>query len=471
MEYLKGDAECKRADEISQERFAIPSLSLMEEAALLSFMKLKDMLKKDTSVLFLAGGGNNGADALALARICRINGYNNICIYTPDYSRRSRENEIQLECCRALSIPFADDIVPSDILIDGLLGVGIRGTLREREAEIIDKVNGKDFYVVSVDLPSGLCDSCFNNAVIADETYTFGCRKRCMYALGNRKYCGKISVLNPSFPQEVLNEIPSRNISLHNASGYCRLTLGSDDYKVTRGRVAVIGGSAEYVGAVRLSAKAALKAGSGMVTVFTDAGIISLVSLDCGASVMVRPFEDFFSMHDSFDAVLLGPGLGRGEMQRRLVERIASLPLRTLVLDADAIRLLGGKCSAERLILTPHVGEFRSLSGKEGYHSPDEFYDTLIETGHRLDASIILKADAVYLCEGERIRIVDGQNPYLGTAGSGDVLSGITASIAALGREDIINAVLLHQLSGSEAHEKLGCYTSDELIGIMGAIR
>ena len=208
-----------------------------------------------------------------------------------------------------------------------------------------------------------------------------------------------------------------------------------------------------------------------MVTVFTDANIISLVSLDCGASVMVRPFEDFFSMHDSFDAVLLGPGLGRGEMQRRLVERIASLPLRTLVLDADAIRLLGGKCSAEQFILTPHVGEFRSLSGKDGYQSPDEFYDTLIETGHRLDASIILKADAVYLCEGERIRIVDGQNPYLGTAGSGDVLSGITASIAALGREDIINAVLLHQLSGSEAHEKLGCYTSDELIGIMGAIR
>ena len=69
MEYLKGDAECKRADEISQERFSIPSLSLMEEAALLSFMKLKDMLKKDTSVLFLAGGGNNGADALSLARI------------------------------------------------------------------------------------------------------------------------------------------------------------------------------------------------------------------------------------------------------------------------------------------------------------------------------------------------------------------------------------------------------------------
>ena len=471
MEYLKSDAECKRADEISQERFAIPSLSLMEEAALLSFMELKQKLKKDTSVLFLAGGGNNGADSLALARICRINGYGNIRIYAPDYPSRSRENEIQLECCRALSIPFAEDIVPSDILIDGLLGVGIKGALRKREAEIIGKVNEKDFYVISVDLPSGLCDSCFNNAVIADETYTFGSRKRCMYALGNRKYCGKISVLNPSFPQEVLNDIPSRDISLHDASEYGRLTLESDDYKVTRVRVAVIGGSTGYVGAVRLSAKAALKAGSGMVTVFTDENIISLVSLDCGASVMVRPFEDFFSMHDSFDAVLLGPGLGRGERARLLVERIAALHLRTLVLDADAIRLFDGKCNADHLVLTPHVGEFRTLSGKDRYASPDEFYDTLIETGHRIGAAIILKADAVYLCEGKRIRIVDGQNPYLGTAGSGDILSGITASIAALGREDIINAVMLHQLSGFEAHEKLGCYTSDELIEIMGAIR
>lgn len=471
MEYLKGDAECKRADKISQERFSIPSLSLMEEAALLSFMELKQKLKKDTSVLFLAGGGNNGADSLALARICRINGYGNIRIYAPDYPSRSRENEIQLECCRALSIPFAEDVVPSDILIDGLLGAGIKGALREREAEIIRQVNEKDFYVISVDLPSGLCDSCFNNAVIADETYTFGSRKRCMYALGNRKYCGRISVLNPSFPQEVLSDIPSRDISLHDASEYGRLTLESDDYKVTRGRVAVIGGSTGYVGAVRLSAKAALKAGSGMVTVFTDENIISLVSFDCGASVMVRPFEDFFSTYDSFDAVLLGPGLGRGEEQRLLVERVSALHLRTLVLDADAIRLFDGKCNAGHLILTPHVGEFRTLSDKDGYASPDEFYDILIETGHRLDAAIILKADAVYLCEGERIRIVDGQNPYLGTAGSGDVLSGITASIAALGREDILNAVLLHQLSGLEAHGKLGCYTSDELIDIMGKIR
>ncbi len=460
MRSLISAGEALSADRTSQNAYQVPSLSLMEAAAVMAYCVVSMEFPQEASIEVLAGAGNNGGDALALARHLWVNGWRRLRIVLHG-RHETPECMAQRRSCTLLGIPVAEGPSKADLLIDGLAGVGLKGALREEEAALVRAVNGMGYgQIWSLDVPSGIGDEAYGEVVMADRVLSFGAGKRALWALGNHQFFKSEVVLNPGFPQEALPEAPL--VRLHEASSYLPYPLERDDYKVSRGRVAVIAGSGEYIGAARLAAKAAQACGAGMLTVYTASRIVNLVSMDLGASVMVRPFGSLKSL-DPYDAVLLGPGLGRGADAGSLVAKVCQMGARRLVIDADAIHLLPQLIRADGIYLTPHVGEWRALCGKAGHASPDDFYAALTEEARRIGATIILKAADTYICDGGHVDIVEGGFPPAGTAGSGDVLAGALTALLASGRASALDAVKLHQKAARSLWADKGWFSADEL--------
>ena len=249
-------------------------------------------------------------------------------------------------------------------------------------------------------------------------------------------------------------------------------------YKRTRGSVAIIGGSGRFTGAVVLAAKAAFCSGAGLVTVFTEEKLIPVVTKAI-PSAMATTYEDIPDL-DRFDAVLIGPGMGKNH---DIALSKALSQAKRLVVDADGIRAFArlkltgnGNC-----ILTPHPGEFEALVNAFCPGKPDtpeadtpESFAALLEDVHKkTDSVLVYKSDIVWIAADGKLSVYDGGNPSLGVAGSGDVLAGITAALAArLKDRDACsiarNAVLLHQIAGRLAHEDIGYYSSDTLVKYVG---
>ena len=193
MMHLLTAAQCRNADMKAIEEYGIPSLSLMEEAACRAASILMDRLDPDASILFVAGCGNNGGDALAIARIMYTHGYGNIRIMLNEGSE-SADRALQRSVCQRLGIRTTDDFQGCDCIVDGLLGAGLRGPVRQKERALIDGINGAACpLVVSLDVPSGICDdACCDRPVEADLTITFGADKSSLHALGCRRFAGDI---------------------------------------------------------------------------------------------------------------------------------------------------------------------------------------------------------------------------------------------------------------------------------------
>lgn len=459
-------------DRISQEEYHIPPLSLMENAALHLFQEIEKDLDRYSNVLFVAGCGNNGGDAIATARIAWCSGFRNISIYYAE-GRESELRQVQRISAEALGIPVSESIA-GDLVIDGLYGAGLKGEVREEGRALIEKINSLSAYVVAIDVPSGISDRTSSDAVVkADRTITFGYAKSACYVYPRKAMSGRITVVNPSFaPVEI-----SPSAFILSSDDYCVPSFRSSDYKNTRGHIAIFGGSAEYTGAVRLASKSAFKAGAGLVTVFTDPDIRDLVAAD-SPSAIVRTYSDDFKA-SMYSAILVGPGMGKG--REHLLEELLASYEGPMVVDADGITAFAsiwkpGMCIKASLIFTPHPGELRRLlesvvpsydiSTPEGYFSALDTLSNL--TGNSL---IIAKSDVnMIIRHGEVPLVYDGSNPALGVAGSGDVLAGICAAFSA-SSIPLYNAVVLHQNAGAAASEEKKLFTSEELTEYVGRMR
>lgn len=472
MDILISADESSRLDRISSEEYLIPSLSLMESAARLLYEDIRGDIASARKVTFLCASGNNGGDAIACARMAWCDGFRNIGIYYHG-GRESGLFTIQRKAAEALGIPVRT-IIEGDLIIDGLYGVGLKGSVREEGKALIRQVNSLKSKVIAIDVPSGCGDGSDGSEIIhCVRTVTFGFRKLAMYMKSARAAAGEIRVYNPSFaPVEVR---PAAWLAT--ARDYDVPPLRSSDYKNSRGHIAIFGSSPDYPGAVRLATRAAFKAGAGLVTVFTSPEVVSVAALD-SPSAMVRPFSAY-DEGKRYDAVLFGPGIGSG--QGELLRKLLSAYDGTLVLDADGIRTFADIYSPSleirpSLIFTPHPGELRyllsSLLPASSFNTPLSILATLAELSQLLsDAVIISKSDVVAVVKsGETPVIYDGSNPAMGVAGSGDVLAGITAAFAAKGLP-AVQAVILHQMAGARAGRELGFFTSEELIEEVGRAR
>jgi NAD(P)H-hydrate epimerase len=325
-----------------------------------------------------------------------------------------------------------------DVVIDALLGTGLKGAPREETSLLIEQINAGGVPVVAVDIPSGVNASTgevAGAAVQADMTVTMHGPKVGLAVAPGRFHCGDVVVadigLEPAetedrlVTEKILERVPPKT---------------GRDTKYTSGSVLVVGGSRGMSGAAALSARAAFRADAGYVAIAAPADSLPVLETLVLEAVK-RPLEQVFDAVGRATALAIGPGLGRGEEAKALVRRLLTETDVPAVVDADALFELEPFQRNAPTVLTPHSGELGRLLGEESSWVDAHRLEALSRAVERFGCAVLLKgADTLVGAPGEGVLVRETNTPGLATAGSGDVLTGIVAAFLSKGLDARIAA-------------------------------
>ena len=499
---LVGTGEAARLDSATARDAALSPLLLMEGASLRIWTRLEALLREDGRlagrkgpIVALAGGGNNGGDALAVLRHARFAGFRDLgAILLAE--KGGELYETQLASLRALDIPLvpwhgqgekARALLKSAlVLIDGIAGTGLGGPLRPEAANLVREIQPGTVPILALDLPSGLGDAYVPENPVLSATWTASIepRKACLYFPSARELAGSILPIRGVFPVDAVLDPQAQLLEEADLPGLLP-RFPASAHKGRRGRLGLLAGAPGMVGAAAYAASGAAAAGAGLVTLFADSGIYPGLA---GASpvgglspTVVRPLPGSALGLDGQDALVVGPGWGQSPEKARILAEILNSAL-PVVLDADALRLLpragdGTKPGPGPRILCPHPGEFEALSGVSPSRALANPLSCLPEVAAAWGGIVILKSHVTWIASPDgRIAIWEGLEPGLGTAGSGDVLAGLAGGfLAALcaglsgpgGLAEAFQAAcaaaVVHGLSGRAARLKRGWFTASDL--------
>jgi hydroxyethylthiazole kinase-like uncharacterized protein yjeF len=427
-----------------------PGTVLMERAGRAVAEAVVAMVPDPSRVLVVCGPGNNGGDGFVAARLLAKRRYGvTVALLGPREALRGDAAEMAA-LWQGPVIPAAEAApVEADLIVDAVFGAGLARDLEGPAAALVQRINASETPVLAVDIPSGIDGDSGQErgtAVRASRTVTFAARKPGHLLLPGRVHCGAVAVADIGIAAETLAAVAGRTFS--NApdlwqAALPRLALAA--HKYDRGHTLVASGGATRTGAARLAARAALRVGSGLVTVASPPEALGVNAAQLTA-VMVRGCDGADGLaailRDArFNALVLGPALGVHAMTRTMVV-VAIEAKRALVLDADALTAFEGLASelegafAETpTVLTPHAGEFaRLFAGRPDILEPVSKLERTRRAAVHTGAVTVLKGlDTVIAAPDGRAAINENGTPYLATAGSGDVLSGIIAGLMAQG--------------------------------------
>jgi hydroxyethylthiazole kinase-like uncharacterized protein yjeF len=450
-------AEMSRAD-----RFAVsagtPGIALMERAGLTVADEAARLTKSRARIAILCGPGGNGGDGFVAARLLGMRGY---AVELGLLGRREALKGDPALAAARYEGPVLDaaavDLAQADCVIDALFGAGLARDIDGEAKAIIERVN--DFAracgrVLAVDVPSGIdgkTGKVRGAAVEANASVTFFRLKPGHLLLPGRTFAGEIRLADIGIPEAALAPIGPQ--AFVNAPAVWRSALprpDADSHKYARGAVLVLSGSGHHTGAARLAARAALRAGAGIVSVASPPDAVAVNAAQLTA-VMVAPFanaREFEALlaDERRRAIALGPGAGVGPTLRKLVAAALTRPAeaRTIVLDADALVSFAGDAArlaaliqrgGHQAVMTPHEGEFAKLfEGASQVRLEDDKLTRARAAARLMGAVVLIKgADTVVAAPDGRATIGWDLPPWLATAGSGDVLSGLVSGLAAQG--------------------------------------
>ncbi|MEN2984044.1 MAG: NAD(P)H-hydrate dehydratase [Dictyoglomaceae bacterium] len=471
------------------EEFNIPSLLLMENAGVFTYYFIRDRFKniKNLRIAILCGPGNNGGDALVIARYLYINGNSPVILTYAWEKGISSLCQIQYEILKNSGLRFLSLIEnwnlakDAEVIIDGLFGIGLKKPLDENLQKIIRELNNLNKPIISIDVPTGIdADSgdVLGEAIKADTTITMFFPKIGFFNLNAVDYIGKI-VINPlGFPQDFLEKFISSKVFLVEEKEVKNFipSFSLNVHKGSKGKVLIIGGSVQYTGAPILSAKASLRSSCGIVYLALPESI-SNIHRSTNPEIIFIPLKDemgFISEDNvpfildkiakfGIDAIGLGPGIGLSETTQKFVRELSLKLSIPLVIDADgltAIKPILYRLNKGNIILTPHLGEMARLLDISLEEIQRNRFKISQEFSKRYNINLILKGpySLSSFPDGE-IYVNPFASPLLATAGSGDVLTGIIVSLLAQNL-DIKKACILgnylHSLSALVFKEKYG---------------
>ena len=437
----------KLLDKTLIEKYSLSSSQLIDKAGRLS-AEIVDRENPSSDILILAGPGNNGADGLAMAETL-ISSHRVYVYYC--YDKANDELKRRKDSLNG-KIKVIDKLEKDyEVVVDAIFGFSFHGTIDEYLIKFLSSCNK----VYALDIPTGF-------SYRAYKTITFTTSKKEFY-FNHRSECGYIECVNPGFLESELQKSPDCLYNI-DSSDYTYEKLSLTSYKNTRGHAAFIGGSLLYPGAALLASKALIKAGAGLVSIYSDKKTKEYV-ISNENSIINGVKADF----STYDSILLGSGWGEGDAS--LFEK-AIASNKPIVIDADGLRFLKDGIRAENAIITPHVGEFKRLLTT--YNIKDEISESTIrELSWKTGAVVVLKSSVVYITDGREIYVYDGENPSLGVGGSGDILGAIIASNLARGLDRVTaarNGVILHQEAGRSINKRLGFYSASELLEEVGRV-
>lgn len=464
----------------------IASIALMERAAEAIVRALTAWYGLRHDFCIFAGAGNNGGDALAVARLLAEQGYRVAAyLFNPkeQLSEDCAANRDRLLTQEAAPVDFVEvtqqfvppTFTPDTIIIDGLFGVGLNRVLDGGFAALVQFLNASHRPIVALDLPSGLSADGHTVAagapiVQATRTLMLGQPKLVCYLPDAAAYLGEVEVLDIGLHPLGLSALkPMAHVLT--TDDVCRLLRPRDRYahKGSFGHAFLMAGSAGMAGAAMLSAEAALRSGLGKLSVLTpacnmlplqvrvpEAVLLSLDSLQQGAAD---------SPLSGKSAVGIGPGIGQSVETTAAVEALLkACRQQPLVIDADGINLLSTFPDwlhhlPPHTILTPHPAEFDRLVGQRCANAHERFLKAQ-EMANHYNLYVILKGHhtQIFAPDGE-VYINTTGNAGMATAGSGDVLTGLLVGLCAQGytpHHAALLGVWLHGLAGDMAAARMG---------------
>lgn len=448
--------EMARADRLTMEGGIKDGFALMLAAGRAVADIAQHMFPQKQPVAVLCGPGNNGGDGYVAAQYLLEAGYEAVCFAAAP--PRQGTDAMRASIFYKGQVRDLNEFSPVSFggIIDALYGAGLARAVEGAQATVIDAVNASGLPVVAVDLPSGISGAtgmALGAAMRAKATVTFFRKKPGHLLQPGRAHCGIIHIADIGIPDRILGEINPR--VFENSPELWADSLPSpavDAHKYSRGHAAVFSGAMHSTGAARLSAMAAARSGAGAVTLLSppDALAVNAAHL---TSIMVRETRNQqdaaqFITDRKVTAAVLGPGYGNPAFARDYTKMLLSAAsgkagqFRGLVLDADGITAFENKpdelfdthrSSATALVLTPHEGEFKRLFPDIAEDNTSKI-DKARKAAMRANAVVIYKGPDTVIAEPGGLAVINSNGtPFLATAGSGDVLTGIVCGLLAQG--------------------------------------
>ncbi|MDF1782439.1 MAG: NAD(P)H-hydrate dehydratase [Alcanivoracaceae bacterium] len=467
-------AETRELDRLAIEQEGIPGDILMTRAGEAAFLLLREQWPHARDIAVVCGSGNNGGDGYVVALLAANAGLHPTVFASTPVSALQGDALTMAERVQAEGVPIIEiagasgaDFSAVDVIVDGLLGTGLRGPVRPALVPVIASINQSGKPVLALDIPSGLsADSgaAPGEAVQAAHTITFIGVKRGLVTGEGPMLTGVLHFDDLRVPEAVYANVAPQcwRPSLAEFRQFMTPRLATA-HKGQFGHVLVIGGDYGYAGAAVLSAQSAARCGAGLVTLATRKEHCALM-ITRQPEVMTRGIEkadDLLPLLEKATVVVIGPGLGQGPWGQALLNKVLASDL-PRVLDADALNLIAAdieqksfpKAPAEQVI-TPHPGEAsRLLGAATGAVQQDRF-----AAAGRLQAlaggTVLLKgAGTLISSDAEMLALNTSGNPGMAAGGMGDVLSGVIGALLAQGLSAHNAArfgALLHGLAADQA--------------------
>ena len=437
--------EMGRADRLAVED-GVRGVTLMENAGRAVADEVARRYPDAGTVVVLCGPGNNGGDGFVAARYLEERGYKVRLRFDGDEARQPEHAAVMAKRFAGRRVPLHPNILAgADVMVDALFGAGLARPIEGKIAQLIESVNASGLPVIAVDVPSGVDDTTGEVrgvAMAAVATVTFFRLKPGHLLLPGRTLCGEVSVADIGIPADVLKTIAPTTFANEPELWLARFPWPKDDsHKYARGHAVVVSGPVYSTGAARLAARGALRAGAGLVTVASPRDALQVNAAQLTA-IMVREADDARGLNSLLEdrrknAVLIGPGVGVGERTKEMV--MAALASgAALVLDADALTSFADDpkplfaaigARAAPVVFTPHDGEFARVFPDLAHLSK---LGRARQAASRSGAVITLKgADTVVAAPDGRASINASTSPWLATAGTGDVLAGMSLGLLA----------------------------------------
>lgn len=466
MRRVIAPSEMAEIDRRSIEVEGIPGLTLMEKAGRSVADAAREMLASigGRRLAVFCGKGNNGGDGFVVARMLS-SGFDVVVFVAGDISTMKSDARVNYERVSSMRIPVVRvtserdlDAFSSaffDLVVDGLFGTGFTGTAEGVFSSVIDAINTSGCPVLAIDIPSGVSGSTgatAGPAIKADRTVTFAALKVGLVQHPGAGLAGEVEVADIGIPPKLIEEVPETRIFILDEEDAQALIpdRSPDANKGSCGHVLVVGGSSGMAGAPAMCARAAVRSGSGLVTVAVPASLQQVLEIKLTEELTVglpdekgsldwEAVEKLAGMSPRYDVMALGPGLGADPWARDVVPGVLRSVGLPIVLDADGLNSLAGRAEVlkERTaptVLTPHPGEMARLLGTTVEEVQSDRVGCALGAAREWGVIMVLKGAGTVVASPDGEVIVNSTgNPGMATGGMGDVLTGLIASLIGQG--------------------------------------
>ncbi len=477
MNKILSAEQIKTCDSNTINMHGIPSLVLMERAAISLVISTLSHYPNANTIYIICGPGNNGGDGVAVARLLYLKQKNVQCVILGDSSKYSEQLNTEINIAKSYDVPILYDIYSidfssADLIIDAMFGIGLTRGLENEFAHAASLINKCGSPILSIDMPSGYHTDTGkllgDIGIHADITITFAYMKKGLVLGDCKASAGQVYVADVGIYTD--NQEIYANIADDEILSFIK-PRPTDANKGTCGKLLIIAGSEEIYGACYLAAKSALTTGTGLVKVFTHKNNISNLQKNLPEAMYLGydsfDAEGLLSSMNWADVILIGPGLGTGELSSKILTTILNQANCPVVFDADGLNLLAEDtnrlkeiCNRCPVILTPHLKEMERLTGTPVTTIKYNIEDTACSFAKEYNCTIILKDATTIVASPYKTTYIISGNESLATPGSGDVLAGIVASLIAQAPDNYDNMAIaathLHGKAGRIAGNKYG---------------